>query len=138
MKTNTTHQKGLTLVELMVTVAVLAILASIAIPQYSKQTTKARRSDATAALVRAAVEMESCRAQSLTYTGCSPTTTTESGIYALTVTIPAGGATYTLTATPVAGGKQASDTECGNLTLTSTGVKGKSGTASNASICWQS
>ena len=54
-------QKGLTLVELMVVVAVMAILASVAIPQYRNQTTKARRSDATTALVRAALEMESCR-----------------------------------------------------------------------------
>ena len=139
MKTNTHYQKGLTLVELMVSVAVLAILASIAIPQYSKQTTKARRSDATTALVRAALEMESCRAQALTYTGCDATltTTTESGIYTLSVAIPGGGASYTLTATPVADGAQASDTECGNLTLASTGAKGKTGTGSIA-MCWQS
>ena len=54
-------QKGLALVELMVVVAVMAILASVAIPQYRNQTTKARRSDATTALVRAALEMEPCR-----------------------------------------------------------------------------
>ncbi len=132
------RQQGLTLVELMVAVAVLAILASIAIPQYSKQTTKARRSDATAALTRAALEMESCRAQLLTFTGCAPTAASESGMYTISVAITGSGAGYTLTATPVGGGKQASDTECGNLTLMSTGAKGHSGTAGSSSICWQS
>ena len=134
------NQKGMTLVELMVTVAVLAILASVAIPQYTKQTTKARRSDATTALARAAIEMESCRAQLLTFTGCGAadiTTTTESGDYTISVAVTGGGAGYTLTATPVAGGKQASDAQCGNLTLTSTGAKGHSGTASSSSLCWQ-
>ena len=131
------YQKGLTLIEIMVVIAVLAILSTIAIPLYSNQTTKARRSDATGALSRAALEMESCRLQLLTYTGCAPTTTTDSGFYTIGVTILNGGTGYLLTATPVVGRAQASDSGCGNLTLSSAGVKGSNG-SSSISVCWQS
>ncbi|HHZ88190.1 MAG TPA: prepilin-type N-terminal cleavage/methylation domain-containing protein, partial [Chromatiaceae bacterium] len=42
--------KGFTLIELMVTIVIVAILASIAIPSYTGQIQKSRRAEATASL----------------------------------------------------------------------------------------
>ena len=44
------RQRGLTLVELMVVVAVMAIVASVAYPLYTAQVQKSRRADAKVAL----------------------------------------------------------------------------------------
>ena len=59
--------------------------------------------------------------------------TTESNFYNITI----GGltaTTFTLTATPVPGSRQAGDAECTTLTLTNTGVK--AGTGADPTECW--
>ena len=50
--------KGFTLIELMVTIVIVAILASVAIPSYSEYVRKARRTEATTALMGVAAAME--------------------------------------------------------------------------------
>lgn len=127
---------GITLIELMIVVAIIGILAAVGYPSYLEHARETRRSDAIVALNRISLEMEACRADNATFTGCAPTTATEQGYYQNTITVTGGGAGYTLTATPVVGEPQESDTECTTLTLASTGVKGYSGSASDASECW--
>lgn len=53
-----THQRGMTLIELMIVVVILGIIAAIAIPGYQGYTKRARRSDATIALTKTANEQE--------------------------------------------------------------------------------
>ena len=149
-----TRQQGLTLIEVMVVVAIIAILAGIGYPLYTDQVRKARRADAQGALYAFANAMEqhAARTPNTGYAGAADggadTGTPAAGVfpsqapldtsdkyYNLTissVTLDSGyGVSYELTAAPT--GKQSGD-DCGNLTLTSAGVRGRSGTASN---CWK-
>jgi type IV pilus assembly protein PilE len=52
------HQSGFTLIEMMVTVAIIAILAGIALPSYTNYITRSKIQEATTALLAARVKME--------------------------------------------------------------------------------
>lgn len=131
-------ERGFTLIELMVVVAVVAILAAIAYPSYQEQVRKSRRGQAKADLVELTQLLERRHTVNNSYAGSLPFTVSprEAGAtphYNLApTTIPAGAQAYVITATPI--GQQAND-RCGTLSLSSTGVKTKSGAASY-SECW--
>lgn len=59
------NENGFTLIEVMITVAIVAIIAVVAIPSYQAQAMKAKRSDAMIALTQAAAMQE----RTLTKTG---------------------------------------------------------------------
>ena len=133
------NNSGFTLVELLITVAVVSIVAAIAVYNYGSYIQKANRTDARSTLSRVATSLEKCRSLYSIYNhaNCNvafPVTSGE-GFYSVTSVYNASGTTFTLTAAPVAGQPQASDAECGSFTLTNTGVKGASGTGGMA-ICW--
>ena len=143
MKTKTVPTKGFTLIELMIVIAVIAILASIAYPTYLDSTRKSRRADAKAALLELTQFMERVMVENKTYKpgGSNPTLPfTESPregstkYYTLSIaTSPASTATsYTLQAVPK--NAQSSD-PCGTLTIDNTGAKTKSGSYTLAQ-CW--
>lgn len=54
------HQKGLTLMELMVVVAIVGILSAVGWAQYRSQLQRGVRGDAVTALTQAAAQMEQC------------------------------------------------------------------------------
>ncbi len=144
--------KGFTLIELMITVAVIGILAGIAYPSYQDSVRKSRRADAKAALLGLANAMERHFTETNSYCdaggpgganscGSAINDTGTSGIYNIpnqtanfyNITISAAtAATYTLQAEPT--GTQ-TDPRCGNLTLTHTGARGETGTGTVAE-CW--
>ncbi len=116
--------KGFTLLELMIVVAIVAILGSIALPAYQDSLRKGRRADAMTSLLQIQMQQEKWRANNPTYNsalsglGWSGTDSLE-GYY--TVAISASSAiTFTATATPKSGGPQSGDS-CGTFTITSNG-----------------
>lgn len=132
--------KGFTLVELMITVAIVAILAAIAIPSYNQYVLRANRAEAQGELMQLAGALERFYASQYTYVGAAGGTNAsgapDANVFSHSV-VPAsstGSSTrfnltvsnlsengYSAIATAV--GSQVSDTNCPVLTLTSTGQR---------------
>lgn len=134
------RQKGVTLIELLIVVTIIAILGAIALPSYRRYVVRANRADAKVMLAQTAQALERCYTNSSPYAynsaQCTATVTLPitngSGTYTVSGVIAAN--TYTLTATPQ--GTQAQDTQCGNFVLTQAGVQTISGT-STVPLCWR-
>jgi type IV pilus assembly protein PilE len=129
------QQNGFTLIELMVTVAIIGILAGIAYPGYQDSVMKSRRADAKGALLGLANAMERHFTQKNTYLGAGTTDGNTGSPTIFSATSPVDGGTpsynltinavtassYTLNAAPT--GAQTND-KCGTLSLTQTGARG--------------
>ena len=133
------NRTGFTLIELVIAIAVVGILASIAYPSYVNQMRQTRRADCEAALMQLAGVMErdfsrNNQYQDLIAAGSfSGQCPIDGGTAAYTLDYQALTATsYNLRATPA--GPQAGD-PCGNLTLTNTLLKGQS--SGTLAECWQ-
>lgn len=125
------YTKGFTLIEVMITVAIIGILATIAMPQYQNYIQKAGRSDATNGLQR----MSDLQVQYVLRNNAGAYTTnvaliggadTEHKYYTLSV-VSATAGSYKLQAVADPAGPQANDKEgavdCTTLTFTDAFVK---------------
>lgn len=123
---------GFTLIELMIVVAVVAIILAIGIPSYNEQVRKTRRAAATGELASIAQNLERFHTVNNTFVGAPCAQNTD--FYAITCPTLTR-QTYQLNAAPTAG--QTGD-KCGTLTLTHTGARGVTGAASGvtAQDCW--
>ena len=108
--------RGFTLIEVMVTVAIVGIIAAIALPSYGAYIRKTRRADAMASLSQAQTNIERCYAANFSYAMppcAAPPAASIKGFY--TIAAVSTATTYTLTAT--ATGSQAADKTCTTMTV---------------------
>jgi type IV pilus assembly protein PilE len=140
---------GFTLIELMVTVAIAAVLASIALPSYLSSVRKSHRTEARTALLNLASLTE--RMYSTTnsylngaallptdvgYSGTAWPINVGSNYYSVNATVTA--TTFTFTATPATGSSQVSDTKCASFSVDQTGKQTAldSSGADSTDTCW--
>jgi len=119
-----TAHKGMTLLELMIVVAIVGILASIALPSFNNSVTKARRADARNSLFDWQLRQAEYFADNLSYASVSTVTGSGADIvdsgesyYDITVT-SSSTTTFQMTATPKSGTTQASDSDCASYFCT--------------------
>jgi type IV pilus assembly protein PilE len=152
--------RGFSMVELMIVVAIVAIIATVAIPSYQEYIIRSKRAAARQVLMEASQYLE----RNYTASGCynyadTPSCLIQSGsatvqpstllrapsegrqAYVVAWAYTNSGQAYTLTATPCAsascpGGAETTfaDSTCGTLTIDQTGLRGASG---SIATCWQ-
>jgi type IV pilus assembly protein PilE len=141
--------RGVTLMELLVVITILALLASIAVPTYRRYLIRAQRSEAKIALLQLQTAQEKFYLQNNVYTddvttaspsGLGLLAQTETGKYTVAVALEdvdgVADQAFVATATPRAGGGQTDDAQCRNFTIDERGTRGNSGT-SGPEVCWK-
>ena len=121
-------RSGFTLIELMITVAVIAILSAVAYPSYVEQVNKSRRAEGKSAILQTASLQERFFTLNNTY---SLTLVAPSTNYTITMdpTLTVGDS-YLINAVPLF-----TDTKCGKLTYNQLGTQTESGSA-DVAYCW--
>jgi type IV pilus assembly protein PilE len=141
-------QRGVTLIELMMVVAIVGVLAAIAIPTYRRYVMRANRTDAKTALLQTAQALERCYTNSTPYaydstqcttagTGVTFPFTVASGTYVISHFGARQPQAFTIRATPQ-NLQATNDTECAIFQLTQTGAQTVTGTLSaTPERCWR-
>lgn len=134
-------QRGFTLIEVMIVVAIVGILSAVAYPSYVAYIMRSNRSAAQGYMLEVSNLQQRYLLDARAYAPNLATLSTSAPSnvspnydikIALTGTTPPG---FTVTATPVVGSQSSRDTACGTMSVDETGAKTASGTSGPAG-CW--
>lgn len=126
--------RGFTLIEIMIVIAIIGIIITIAAPSYTEYLKKGRRAEVVSLLSEQAQILERFYTKNNVYTGVTGLST-GNDFYTITPTI--ADQTFLLTATRKAGTTMATD-KCGDFTLTNTGVRSMNNATTGLTTkdCW--
>lgn len=150
--------EGFTLIEMLITVVIMLVLIAIAVPSYENITRNSKRQVALRLLTDITAKQEAQWTKTRSYAatfdplvgltgttlyvasnGTLATASSDSSIYRVElrdiVTVSGITRSYSLLATAV--GKQAKDTACVSMGLTSAGIKTASGSTDALKLCWE-
>jgi type IV pilus assembly protein PilE len=146
---NTSGQLGFSLIELMIVVAIVAIISAFAYPSYQRYVVKTKRTVAQSALLQVADRQQQFFMDNKRFAadlsnlgfGANPFVLDDDGmstvagdtraVYSLSLSNVTA-TTWTATAAPLHG-QLSRDSYCGSLSLTQAGAKGKTGSSDK---CW--
>ena len=128
-------QKGFTLIEMVIALACVALLASLAWPSYQNLILRSQRAQARASLLQAAHWLERAASANGSYplTADVPASVLQIDGQHYKMIVTSSAQSFTLSATPL--GTQAADT-CGTLTLNHLGLRSVQGASQTAAQCW--
>jgi type IV pilus assembly protein PilE len=113
--------RGFTLIEVMIAVAIVAIIAAIALPAYQSSVIKSRRAEAMTAISNLQQAQERWRGNNPTYsTSLTDLGVTSPPLYTLSLAVPnatSGSIARGYIVTAVAQGRQASDAQCARMAV---------------------
>jgi type IV pilus assembly protein PilE len=140
--------RGFTLIELMITVAIIALVSAIAFPSYTSFIARGKRADARGQLMQAAQFMQRFYSANDNFANTRSGQTAQDampsnlqrapadGVQQYSLTVSATTSAYTLTMAPLAGTAMAND-PCGSFIVTSTGVRDVTGATKSRDECWK-
>jgi len=145
--------RGFTLIELMIAVAIVVVLAAVALPSFFDSLYKSRRTEAYTAISAVQLAQERWRSNNANYSsdlaglGIPSATTSPGGYYTLAVTTETAtaGTQYVVTATAVTGKSQVKDGNCARLAVRVSGAQIGYGSCASCSTftfaesdaCWK-
>lgn len=133
--------RGFTLIEVMITLAIVGILVAIALPSYREHMARSKRAEAQGTLLEAAQYMQRFYSANDAFTTTLPAallSVPRDGSTSANYTLSAATTTttFTLTATLQAGSSMAGD-KCGSFVLSSIGTRSNSGGTASPRDCWK-
>jgi len=137
MKNTRRPHQGFSMIELLIVVAIIGIISTLAVVNYSDSVVSAARTEAKSGLQSISSALEKCRSLYGSYNSANCTVSlpfvTENGYYSINSSNLAA-TTFTLTATPQSGTPPEKDTDCTTLTLDNRGTTGATG--ADTTVCW--